>query len=555
MSEKLEEQLVLSRGITEKEQIKSFLEPNYDDLHDPFILLDMERAVSRILSAIGDGEKIILFGDYDADGVCGVAIFHDFFKKIGFENFSVMIPDRNKEGYGLNMEAVRSMGEEKGKLLITVDCGITDFNEVREAKKIGIETIIVDHHLELETLPEAHSIVDPRIKRENYPCKMLAGTGVAFKVVQALVRRGGFNITPGWEKWLLDLVAVATIADMVPLTGENRVLAYFGLMVLNKTNRAGFLSFFKKFNLTPGKVVEDDVSFTIAPRINIASRMDHANASYSLVTTESAEESEWIIDHFNKLNQERREVVEQILKEVEGRMADHDAVESHVMVEGDAKWNPGVLGLVANRLMERYKKPVFIWGKGESDVYKGSARSTGSVNLVELMKLLDEGLLLEYGGHALSAGFSLEEEKTGVFRTAVESVFTKIKVEEKEDILWIDDEIIIDEIDWRFLKKIGRLAPFGQGNPKPIFLLRNLEVYDCKMFGNGGIHMKLDFKKSGGGVISAVGFFMKKEEPEKIGKGMVLDLAVSVERNTFRGKDELRLRIIDLRKAGAPAYD
>jgi len=314
----IEEQLLSVRKIDDK---NSFFSPDYErDLYGPFELLNMDKAVDRILGAIKKNEKVIVFGDYDADGVCSSSIFHDFFKKIGFENFETYIPDRNTEGFSLTLGVIEKFSKDNVDLIITLDCGVTDYDEVRKANEQGMDVVILDHHLQAEKLPQAVAIVDPKQEKDDYPFEMLCGAAVAFKTIQALIDKGGFNITPGWEKWLLDLVAVATVADMVPLCDENRVLLHYGLRVLKKTNRVGFLALFKKLKINQKNVTEDDIAFLIAPRVNIASRMEHASISYSLLTTESSEESKWVVGRLDDLNKERRSVVEGILDEVEKRI-------------------------------------------------------------------------------------------------------------------------------------------------------------------------------------------------------------------------------------------
>lgn len=546
VSDDIETQLLASRGIDDKDK---FFSPDYEkDLRDPFGLLGMDKAVDRILSAIKKREKIAVFGDYDADGVCASAIFHDFFKKIGFENFAVHIPDRNIEGYGLNFEAIEQFEKEQVDLIITVDCGIADYDEIRKANENGIDTVVLDHHLQPEKIPQAIAIVDPKQEKDDYPFEMLAGAGVAFKTIQALVDKGGFAVTPGWEKWLLDLVAIATVADMMPLEDENRVLVFYGLQVLKKTRRPGLLKLFEKTKIQQQYITEDDIAFLIAPRINIAGRMDHANASYALLTTESVSEAEWIAEHLDSLNVERKETVAKILDEIDKRAKDYKK-KPEIIVEGDLSWPVGVLGLTANKVMEKYECPVFLWGAAAAEKIKGSCRSNGMINLVDLMRQLPDGFLKEFGGHAAAAGFSLERDKIGDFKEEVVKLFGKIDKKETEALLWIDKEIKLEKIDWDFLQTVEKFRPFGMGNSRPYFLFKNLEVSRVNKFGNGGIHLRLDFSTRDG-LISAIGFFMSNGHWD-IKSGDKIDLAASIERNYFNGYDELRLRIIDIRNLPA----
>lgn len=545
--------MLSSRGIKTEEEKKKFFNPDYErDLGDPFKMRDMNKAVRRILSAIKKNEKVIIFGDYDADGVCASAILHDFFKKIGFDNFEVCIPDRNNEGYGLNMTAIDEFINKKVNLVITVDCGITDYEEVEKLNEAGIDTVVLDHHLEPDKLPRAAAVVDTKQEKDNYPFKIFVGAGVAFKTVQALIKKGSasrrINIIPGWEKWLLDLVAIATVADMFPLVGENRVLVFYGLQVLKKTQRPGLLSLFKNSGVSQKHATEDDIAFTLAPRINIASRMDHANVSYSLLTTESFEEADWASRHLNELNNERKETVGIIVSEIDRRLAAKKEPLG-IIIEGDLSWNTaGLLSLAANRILENYGKTVFLWGKTAAGIIKGSCRSDGSVNLVELMKAMSEGTFLESGGHALASGFSLTEDKIGELEKELPKIYQKIKQPMEENVIWIDKEISLEELDNSFLDNLEKFSPFGIGNPKPVFLLKGLKIFNFKEFGNGGIHLQLDFQKESGKIISAIGFFMTKEK-FNLRKEDTIDLLASVERNNFRGSDDLRLRIVDIKKA------
>jgi single-stranded-DNA-specific exonuclease len=545
ISPELVRQILFYRGIN--------LNPDYErDLHDPFLMKDMEKGVERILKAIKNNERIIIFGDYDADGVCACAIFHDFFKKIGFENFHIHIPNRNLEGYGLNFEAIDEFAEQKASLIITLDCGITDFDEVEKANSLGIDVIIADHHLVPAKPPNAFVIIDSKQKNDNYPFKDLCGAGVAFKIVHALIKKGEFNIVPGWEKWLLDLVALATVADMVPLVDENRILAYYGLKVLEKTSRPGLLALFRRLDIKPKYITEDDISFMLAPRINIASRMGHANTSYELLTTESSGEANWIAGHLEGLNNDRRNIVEEILIEIDKRIK-NQKVEPKIIVEGDLSWNIGVLGLMAHRLVEKYQCPAFLWGKCEAKEIKGSARSDGSVNLVDLMKEVSAGIFLDYGGHAMAGGFSIKEGKIDDFKKELLKAYENMPKEKTEnDILYIDKEISIDEVNWDFYSVIEKFKPFGMDNPKPVFLLNNLEIFNAKKFGNGGIHLQLDFKKSDNETISAIGFFFNGSANGggngfNFKTGAKIDLVASLEKSFFRLPPELRLRIIDVK--------
>lgn len=539
------------RGVKTRAEAEKFLAPDWEkDVGEPFSIMNMEKAVSRILKAIKDNERIVVFGDYDADGVCSSAVFYDFFKKIGFENFHIHIPDRYLDGYGLSLKAVDEFLRQNAKLIITLDCGITNVKEVERANELGIEVIIIDHHIVPEKPPDCYAIIDLKQDGESYPTKFLSGAGIAFKTVCAIVKAGKFNIVPGWEKWLLDVVAIATVADMVPLLGENRTLVYYGLKVLKKTQRPGLLSLYRRLNLSAANVNEDDLGFLIAPRINVAGRMDHATISFNLLTTQSEQEANWISERLETMNGDRKETVDKIIKTIDSEIG---SSQPSVIITGDAKWNPGVLGLTANRMLEKYNCPVFLWGKGGNNI-KGSCRSNGEINLVDFMKELPASLLDDIGGHALSAGFSLAEDKTGKLKEEIIKLYAAFPRKEIGRVIYIDKEIGLDEVDAAFFSATECLQPFGADNPKPIFSLRNLKIFNVRKFGNGGIHLQLDFKKNfadnGNKIISAIGFFMVSQ-PNLIDlkAGQMIDLAASIEKSNFRNKPEIRLRIVDIRAA------
>ncbi len=550
--------LLFYRGIETKEAAEKFLNPDYErDIHDPFSALGMEKAAERILRAADKNERVVVFGDYDADGVCSSVILHEFFKKIGFENFHIRIPDRNLDGYGLSSEAVDEFIGQKAKLIITLDCGITDYQEVEKANAAGIDVVIIDHHLVPvsesgeERAPNAYAVVDAKQKEDPYPFKFLAGAGAAFKTVQALVKKGTasgqIKVVPGWEKWLLDLAAIATVADMVPLIDENRSLSHFGLKVLKKTRRAGLLSFFRRMRMSPADVSEDDITFMIAPRINIASRMDHANISFELLTTESEEEADCLSGRLEEMNAGRKKAVEEILDEVEENVAKTGAVPD-LIAEGNLDWHPGVLGIAANRLLDKYERPIFLWGKAEAKQIKGSCRGGEALNLVDFMKSLPDGILIESGGHAKAGGFAVNEEKIGEFKTALLKTYEKTpKPERGESVLDIDGELDIDAVNWDTYGMIEKLGPFGMDNPKPVFSFSGLEIAAVRKFGNGEIHLGLDFKNSSGKKVSAIGFFMGNEDWLDLKAGSKIDLAASLEKSFFAGRTELRLKIVDIK--------
>ena len=536
--------ILYHRGVKTRAEAEKFLNPKYgDNVDDPLLILNMEKAAGRIVEAIKNNERIIIFGDYDADGICSSVVFHDFFKKIEFANFHTHIPDRYLEGYGLSLKAIDEFIKQGAKLIVTLDCGVTNAKEVEKANSLGLEVIIIDHHIVPENPPKAHAIVDLKQDGETYPTKFLSGAGIAFKTICAIIKLGKFNIIPGWEKWLLDVVAIATVADMVPLLGENRTLVYYGLKVLKKTQRPGLLSFYRQLKLSPANIAEDDLSFMIAPRLNVAGRMDHATVSFNLLTTESSQEADWISERLETMNGDRREAVDKIIKTIDSEIG---ASRPDVIIMGDTSWSPGVLGLTANRVLEKYNCPVFLWGKGGDNI-KGSCRSNGAINLVDFMKSLPAGLLDDLGGHSLSAGFSMAENKIGKLKEEIIKSYAVFPRKEIESVIYIEKEANIDDIGAAFFSTIEIFQPFGADNPKPVFSFKNINVHWVKKFGNGGAHLQLDFKKSDGKIVSAIGFFIGKNGDLDLKAGQTIDLAASVEKSNFRNKPEIRLRIVDIK--------
>src|SRR3989344_2335738 len=539
--------LLAKRGLTTQSEIENFLAPDYDrDLHDPFLMLEMARGAARILVAIKDNDRIAIFADYDADGVPGSALLAAFFKQINFQNFTVYIPDRHEEAYGLNNQALAALAQDGVKLIITVDCGVSDVGPVAEANRLGLTAIITDHHLTPEILPDAYAIVNPKRAGDPYPYKMLAGAGVVFKLVQALVRSKNspaaedFLTTPinnHWEKWLLDLVAIATVSDLVPLTGENRALVHFGLKGLRQTRRLGLRQLLDELNLAPEFVTEDDIGFSIGPRLNAASRMSHGAEAYALLTAENETEAVRLARHLELKNKERRSRVDEILNSPQL----NDLTASPVFVLGNPAWPLGVLGLAAARLTEKYYCPVFLWGENGRQEIKGSCRSDGTVNIVELMKLADElaapaaggvNLFLNYGGHAGAGGFSLRRDRLSELTTHLQTAYQQLaKSPTNQDNLLYDSELTLADLTPDTYAVLEKLSPFGLDNPKPIFFLPDLTPVSQRAFGNGANHWELTFRPPGGGTMRAVQFFA----PAPAG-------------NPPRRLD-LRLRIIDWRAA------
>jgi single-stranded-DNA-specific exonuclease len=549
--------LLANRGIPIEEREK-FLNPSYEDhLYDPYLMLGMERAVVRIFEVTEAKEKILIYSDYDCDGIPASVIMHDFFHKIGYENFVIYIPDRHDEGYGLHMDAIDKFIEDEVKLLITFDLGITAIEETAKAEAAGIDVIITDHHLPRRSdsvegpasdeLPRAYAILNPKQEGCNYPDKMLCGAGVAFKLVQALILKYGeyWKINNGWEKWLLDMAGIATLSDQVPLLNENRVLAYYGLKVLRRGKRPGLSELFRKAGVDVSKLNEEDITFTLAPRINAASRMADPMKAFELLSTTDLTEARTLSDHLTKINDERKIMVAHIMKDVKNVLKKRE--DKPLIVIGNPAWRIGILGLIASKVVDEYKRPVFVWGNDGNEIIRGSCRSWGGINLVELMSQLPENSLLGFGGHKGAGGFSVSYEEIHFLEERLLKVLDVMKEGRSEEEQSIDATILLDDVTNENYNVIEKLAPYGMGNPKPTFLFKNVEIFGIKEFGKEKNHLELIFKNSKGNQIKAISFFKTRESfKEILVIGNKIDMIATFEKNSFAGRTELRLRIVDI---------
>jgi single-stranded-DNA-specific exonuclease len=627
------DRLLYYRGVRTPEEIEAFLHPNYErHTHDPFLLKDMDKAVERILKAIredgkGDkdgkgkkskkkSEKIVIYSDYDTDGIPAGVALHDFFKKIGYTNFSNYIPHRHDEGFGLNSDAVRQFAADGVTLLITIDCGIADVGPVAEAQAAGIDVIITDHHMpprkatakkdvEEENLPPAFAIINPKQTGCTYPEKMLCGAGVVYKLIQALIIKGNKEksftglsgntdgvLKDGWEKWLLDMVGIATLSDMVPLTGENRVFAYYGLVVLRKSPRLGLNRLLAELGVDQRYLTEDDVGFTIGPRINAASRMGVPMDAFHLLSTDDPVVAGQYAKHLNEINDERKGTVAALVKEIKKTIKERWGSESDdaedsgvgkkssppkmpaVIVLGNPDWRPSLVGLAANTVAEEYHRPVYLWGRDGDNVIKGSCRSDGETDLVALMRLADGDetttgapkTFIQFGGHAMSGGFAVANDKIHTLSDKLNAAFEKLQNkndEEKEgkegkddgkgekmlEAIALDGEMSLADVTWDTYRTIEKLAPFGTGNPKPLFMFKNVTPTSVRQFGKTKNHLELMFP----GSIKAIAFFKTADDwkdilGHELSAGRHFTLIAVFEKSIFRGKTELRLRIVDIVK-------
>lgn len=553
----LVERILEKRNITDREV---FLNPSYHERPDPFLMKDMDRAVERILRAIKDGEKIAVWHDYDCDGVPGGALLFDFFQAIGYPVLAY-VPERS-EGYGLNEEGITQLKDTGVSLMITVDCGITDNEEVAYAALLGVDVIVTDHHLPLraeaigeggpsEVLPSAVAVLNPHRSDCEYPFKELCGTGVAFKLVEGLIERGEFKLTEGQEKWLLDLVALATVADMVPLVGENRVLVHFGLVVIRKGRRPGLKALFEAERVSFQNVVEDDLAFSIAPKINASSRMSSPKKAFELLTTMSHERAKEIAKELIQLNQSRKLEGMRVAKEVKHRIEAAPSL-GDIIVAGHTSWRPSLLGIAATSVVETYKKTVCLWGK-DGDIIKGSCRSNGSVNIVELLRAADHAFT-DFGGHEFSGGFSVSLDAVHTLSEKLESALRVVSINggitTPHELREPEGLLALSEANEAAYEALRHLAPFGQGNPKPLFRIEGVRVEKLFRFGGHKEHAKILLSDESGIATEAISFFISRTSYHEtfalLSPGDSVTVDASLERSAFRGKPELRLRIESL---------
>jgi single-stranded-DNA-specific exonuclease len=503
----------------------------------------MEKSVERIIAAVRLGEKVSVWSDYDCDGVPGGVMLTDFLRKIGLEVIHY-IPHRHKEGYGMNAGGIDELHAAGVTLIITIDLGTTEHEPIAYAKSKGIDVIVTDHHLvhDMADLPGALAIVNPKRPDSTYPFDGLCGAGVAWKLVQGILARERFNLPPGAEKWYLDLVGLATLSDMVPLVDENRMLARFGLLVMRKNRRPGIAQLLSILRIKPSMLTEDDVGFMITPRINAASRMDSPDLAAKLLATKDWGEAFVLAQKLNTINDERKGLVASIVKEVNKRIAqnEHDA-ESPVIVMGSPNWRPGVLGLVANSLMQASGKPVFIWGREGGELLRGSCRSNGMVSVVDIMQGAGD-VFDHFGGHTASGGFAVREERIHELAARLRDSFAKLPQAAAAPEVFVDRQLSVAEIRQAH-KELSILSPFGIENQKPLFLFPQVSVSSVRTFGKAKDHVELKLEREGD-EISGVTFFSTPDSYQKpVKAGDRADVVGHIETDWKGGP---RLRIVDV---------
>ena len=581
-------QLLWDRNLKTQTQIDEFFNPDYEaDLHSPDLMKDMRKAVKRIYKAFEKDEKILVYGDYDVDGITSSLVVVSTLVEIkavvsGIEKdearkfIGIYIPDRELEGYGLNDEAVKKIKDDGFGLVITVDCGTSNFASIELANDLSLDIIVTDHHHIPEKIPNALAIINPNQRDCKYPFRELAGVGVAFKLAQALIENlqaeklKSYKLIPlGFEKWLLDLVALGTVADCVNLIGENRTLVKYGLLVINKTKRVGIkklvsitgLKIRENGNVVEKKIIDTNtISFALAPRLNAAGRMDHANTAYRLLCSDSEDEAEKLVLMLEKNNQSRQRLTEKMITEIKKRIGAYGDNLPKVVIEFGREWKIGIVGLVAGKLADEYSRPFLILSEKDGKA-AGSGRSIPKFNLIESIEECKD-ILIEFGGHSQAAGLKIERKNLEKFRKKINLLADKtLKKEDLAPLVNIDCKVEHDQISWQLIDEIEKFNPFGFGNRRPVFLAEKLEIYEIRTVGANDTHLKICFKaiiKESKTVkyFSAIGFYLGKlteETPNKkpgLRWGDIVDVVFQLEINEWNGNRELQMNVLDLRLSG-----
>ena len=544
-------QLLFNRGIDNQEKIDQFLNPDYgQDIHDPFLFSEMAKAVKRILEAVEKKEKIVVYGDYDADGVSASAIMMECLKNLKAE-VDIYIPYRETEGYGLNKEAVAELAKKGTQLVITVDCGIANKAEVDLLNQKGIDIIITDHHHQPLELPKAFAILNPNLDKEKYPFRSLAGCGVAFKLVQALAdwqQKYKINqVEDGFEKWLLDLVAIGTIADIQPLLGENRTLVKYGLIVLQKTKRLGLLKLFETMNNNLTLIDERVVGWQIAPRLNAAGRLNHASSAYQLLLTDDLAQADKLVAELNQTNQERQQLTDKIILEAKELLG--EVKDQKILIVVGTDWPTGVVGLIAGRLTDEFHRPSLIISQYKGEII-GSGRSIPEFNIITAVEKCDQ-FLSRYGGHAQACGFTLKnQENLEKFKDQMTKLASQeLTAKNLLPTIKIDAEIRLEDVNWQLFEELEKFIPFGEGNPKPKFLAKSLTVNESQTVGKEAKHLRLMVSHQTQIIRKTIGFGFGHWS-NKLKFGDKIDMVFEVDVNEWNGNRELQLKIIDLKLAG-----
>src|SRR5690554_2887616 len=531
-------QLLVLRGVTDFDQAKRFFRPSLSDLHSPFLMKDMDIAVGRILQAIQQGENIMVYGDYDVDGTTAVSLVYSFLKNYT-SNLITYIPDRYKEGYGVSLQGIDFASEKKVSLIIALDCGIKAIKQVEYARTKDIDFIIADHHMPGEQIPEATAVLNPKQKDCTYPYKELCGCGVGFKLIQALAEKLS---TPQQQIFAyLDLVVVAIAADIVPITGENRILAYHGLRIFDHTQRPGFLAMKRLFSLQHFTI--SDIVFKIAPRINAAGRIKHGNYAVELLTEFNFEQAVQVAREIDEFNTFRKELDQNITTQALQQIIDNQEEKKPATVVFQPEWHKGVIGIVASRLIETYYRPTLVFTRS-GEVLAASARSVKNFDVYEALEACSEHIL-QFGGHKYAAGLTLLESEYENFKRKFNEVIEQtLAKEHREEEIVIDAEINLNELTPKNLRILKQFEPHGPGNMHPVFLSKN--VFDvggfAKAIGKEQEHLKMYLKQDNSKAFDAIAFG-EGHRLNEIGKEQRMQIVYSLNENSWQEQTNWQMQI------------
>lgn len=543
-------QLLYNRGLKDQEIIDDFLNPNYDDhILDPFLFHDMEKGINRLFQALKNQEKVMIYGDYDADGVCATAILYEALKGLGLE-VETYIPFRETEGYGLNEKIVQQIIHQRFDLVITVDCGIANATEIDLFNKSNIDVIILDHHQEPPKLPKALAIINPSIKDSGYPFSDLCGAGVTFKFVQAIMLTQEKQNTPiklptGFDKWLLDLTAIATVGDIMPLLNENRVIVKYGLMVLAKNKRVGLTKMIEAINNKSTEIDTQYLGWRLVPRLNAAGRIDNASVAFDLLTIVNGEEAERLVQLLENNNRERQQITEKMMKEAESQIG--EVKDQKILWAIGDDWPAGVVGLVAGRLCDRYHRPVLAISKKE-DKYVGSGRSIAEFDITAALGECQE-FSTRFGGHSQACGFTvISDDNFKKFKEKLTQIAEKkLKDIDLRPTLEVEAEIGLKDIGWPVLEDLEKFEPFGQNNNKPLFVAYKLTVEQVQTVGADGKHLRVMVSQDEHPEVHKLIGFSFGDWCARLNTGDKIDIVFELGINEWNGNREIQLKIIDLK--------
>jgi single-stranded-DNA-specific exonuclease len=538
--------LLYQAGVRDRKEVEAFFSSDYrTGLHDPLLLKGMPEASARIAAAIRDHEPIAVYGDFDTDGVTAVTLLMQAISAMGGE-IQPYIPNRTREGYGLNVEAVERLAAEGVRVLITVDCGISNAREVAHARSLDLDVIVTDHHTPPETLPDATAVVNPKQPGCAYPYKQLVGVGIAYKLVQALVRNGVRMPLRGRD--LLDVVALGTVADMGPLTGENRVLVKAGLEAINTTQRPGLRALIAAAGVAQGKINSGDIGFSLGPRLNAAGRLEDAVLSYQLLLADDFEAAQKLAAEINQLNRRRQELSRDVQEKARSEIETRGKHTERIIVLAGEDYSAGVVGLVAAKLVEEFGRPTLLIERS-GDMARGSARSVPGFSIIEALTECAD-LFVRHGGHSAAAGFTIASDRIDELEARLLAYAAdRLPDEMLEPRIEINADVPLHEISWGLQEQLAQLEPFGQANPQPVFMSRRVRVAGARTAGADGQHLKLRLDDgNGSGPLDAIGFRLGHLSGH-FARHPWIDIAYTLEVNEWNGNRGLQLNIKDLRRA------